>query len=219
MNKTLDSFTTLLPMLTRIFLLENDSESHMVDLEKIQTAVDNHQNSFTSLQKNLAEAKTEWVLTGGIGGDINELESIPGYSEISGRRSYEDTVDSLNRLAQHLNGLRSGTRLQYDLTKAGIKRQSSKVGKGKATNTEEQTRVEDGQAFLQAAADMFGDLVEELGPPLKALSVSFCDTIDYVACSPSFPSVCLYANHQKTSNCLPSVSKATPKCHRRHTTT
>ncbi|KAF8973312.1 hypothetical protein BDZ97DRAFT_1780768 [Flammula alnicola] len=174
MTKTLDSFSTLLPMLTRIFLLENDSESHVINLEKTQAAVENHQNSFTNLQKNLREAKSEWALTGGLG-----------------RRSYEDTVDCLNRLAQHLNGLRSGTRLQYELTKAGIKRQSGKLGKGKATDSNENKGVEDGETLLRAAAAMFGDLVDELGPPLKALSSASTFTLNRLL------DVCLESQKEK----------------------
>lgn len=173
MIKTLDSFSTLLPKLTGIFLLENDNESHVVNLEKIQIAVENHQNSFTNLQKNLREAKSEWTLTGGLGYDEDEVPAIfPSNSQVSGRRAYEDTVDCLNRLAQHLNGLRSSTRLQYDLSKAGVKSQSNKPGKAKANNPSEDSNLEDGEALLRAAADMFGDLVEELGPPMRALSVS-----------------------------------------------
>jgi len=144
-------------------MLENDASSHILDMEKIQRAVENHQNSFTTLQRNLREAKSEWALTRATGEDSEEPGVVDGYPQLSGRRSYEDAVDSLNRLAQHLNGLRSGTRLQYELTKAGIKR------KGKAVDSDETQGVE---VLLRAAAAMFGDLVDELGPPLKALSVS-----------------------------------------------
>ena len=151
-------------MLTRSFMLENDASSHIFDMEKIQQAVQNHQNSFTTLQKNLREAKTEWALTRATREDCEEPGIVNGYSQLSGRRSYEDAVDSLNRLAQHLNGLRSGTRLQYELTKTGIKH------KGKAVDSDETQGVE---ALLRVATAMFGDLVDELGPPLKALSVSF----------------------------------------------
>jgi hypothetical protein len=163
MTQTLESFSTILPMLTRSFILENDASSHIIDMEKIQQAVENHQNSFTTLQKNLREAKSEWALTRATGEDSEEPGIVNGYSQLSGRRSYEDAVDSLNRLAQHLNGLRSGTRLQYELTKTGIKR------KGRVVDSDETQGVE---GLLRAAATIFGDLVDELGPPLKALSVS-----------------------------------------------
>lgn len=154
-------------MLTRIFLLEHDSGSHITDMEKIQRAVENHQNSFTRLQKNLTEAKSEWAFTRAAM-ETSYPFGISG-GNLSGRESYEAAVDCLNRLAQHLNGLRSGTRLQYDLTMAGVKdhpRQSQA-----AENDGDQVSDDDGPALLQAAAAMFGDLVEELGSPLRALSV------------------------------------------------
>jgi hypothetical protein len=184
MTKTLDSFSTLLRMLTNTFLLEEPL--HQPSHEKLQDAIENHQSSFTSLKKNLAEAYSEWFY-GGPNGDRQD----------SSGRAYEDAVDSLNRLAQHLNGLRSGTKLQYDLTKAHadgkvvLKNRLARHNKGVDTATgnasapgsngkckaavnddqksKQQEQEED--ALLQAAALMFGDLVEDLGPPMKALSV------------------------------------------------
>lgn len=147
-------------MLTRTFLLEGEVHKKH-HLEKMQQAVENHQSSFTSLKKSLSEARTEWINRGGTSG------------ENTGKRAYGDAVDSLNRLGQHLNGLRSGTRLQYDLTKAGV----VKVKSGKKTNIpvplDLSMEDEEEKAMLKAAAVMFGDLVDDLGPPLKALSVSF----------------------------------------------
>ncbi|KAK0213314.1 hypothetical protein DFS33DRAFT_1249187 [Desarmillaria ectypa] len=158
MTKTLDSFSTLLDMLTNTFLLEESP--HHPSQEKIQRAVENHQNSFTSLKKNLKEAKSEWLFSGQ--GDQR-------------RKAYEDAVDCLNRLAQHLNGLRSGTRLQYDLIKAGVVKRTRhhgrRNGNGKSRMLDSDGAEDDEEtAMLKAAAVMFGDLVGELGPPLKALS-------------------------------------------------
>ncbi|KAJ7678692.1 Fusaric acid resistance protein-like-domain-containing protein [Mycena rosella] len=159
MTKTLDAFSTLLGLLTNAFLLEEGLQqpSH----ERLMNAVANHQSSFTSLKKNLKEAQSEWV--GGSGG-------------ISGGglgKAYEDAVDSMNRLAQHLNGLRGGTRLQYDLTKAGVLGQSKKDGNGKQKADDASSAEDDEETvMLKAAAEMFGDLVDDLGPPLKALSTT-----------------------------------------------
>ncbi|KAJ6594590.1 Fusaric acid resistance protein-like-domain-containing protein [Mycena capillaripes] len=160
MTKTLDSFSTLLSLLTNAFLLEEGLQqpSH----ERLMKAVANHQSSFTSLKKNLKEAQSEWVKgSGGVpGGGLGH--------------AYEDAVDSMNRLAQHLNGLRGGTRLQYDLTKAGVVGQSKADGNGKKRAERVSVVVEDDEetAMLKAAAEMFGDLVDDLGPPLKALSTT-----------------------------------------------
>jgi hypothetical protein len=167
MSKTLDSFSTVLSMLTNTFLLEGGvhKKNH---LEKMQRAVENHQSSFTSLKKNLSEARTEWFYRGGDSGVTGENK---------GKRAYEDAVDSLNRLGQHLNGLRSGTRLQYDLTKAGVvkgRTMKHKKNSGKPVELDVDISLEDDEetAMLKAAGAMFGDLVDDLGPPLKALSVN-----------------------------------------------
>ena len=170
MTKTLDSFSTLLGMITSIFLLEEPirKPSH----EKMQRAVENHQSSFTSLKKSLAEARSEWF------GILGERERVLS------KQAYGDAVDSLTRLAQHLNGLRSGTRLQYELSKAqrdgklvlrrGVEEGPEGPGpKGKNIPRYSFASQADDleEALLYTAADMFGDLVDDVGPPLKALSV------------------------------------------------
>ncbi|KAI0267057.1 hypothetical protein BC834DRAFT_872327 [Gloeopeniophorella convolvens] len=158
MVKTLDSYSTLLSMLTSTFLLEDSY--YQPSQEKISKAISDHQATFVGLKKNLAEARSEW-LCGGPSGRSTKREGDP----------YEDAVDSLTRLAQHLNGLRSGTSLQYDLARAHQKgrfasRNEHAKGKGAAQGPEDTEE----DIMLRAAAAMFGDLVEELGSPLRALS-------------------------------------------------
>ena len=164
-HKTLDSFSTLLSTLVCSFLLE---EPPTKSREKLHQAVQNHQTSFKSLKSNLSDAKTEISTT---------------FDTLS--KAYEDTVDSMNRLAQHLNGLRSGSNFQYDITKKYQTLQGrgraepppapvpmvAQVHKGKAPAAS----TEDESQLLDAAADIFGDIVGELGPPLKALS-TICTT-------------------------------------------
>lgn len=162
MRKTLDSFSTLLSTLVCSFLLE---EPPTKSREKLHKAVQNHQTSFTSLKSNLSDAKTEMTSS------RTSSANLP--------RAYEDAVDSMNRLAQHLNGLRSGSKFQYDITKRyhtfrGTGPASiavpivTQIDKGKTplapTGPEEETQL------LNTAVDIFGDIVGELGPPLKALS-------------------------------------------------
>lgn len=179
MTKTLDSFSTLLRTLVGSFLLEEPL--HQLSQEKLQKAVENHQASFTSLRKNLDEARREMLSEKGKLGQTN-LGS-----------AYEDAVDSMTRLAQHLNGLRSGSRLQYDLAKAHrdgklvLKKMKANVkkndghlrdSKGKMidVSVEEVIReTDEATEMLKAAANMFGELIEELGPPLKKLSTT-CTT-------------------------------------------
>ena len=178
MTKTLDSFSTLLRMITSTFLLEEPirKPSH----EKMQRAVENHQSSFTSLKKSLAEARSEWL------GVLGEGE------QVLSKQAYGDAVDSLTRLAQHLNGLRSGTRLQYELSKAQrdgklVLRRASEDAhegpglKGKTRYSLASHPDDLEEALLCAAAEMFGDLVDDVGPPLKALSVRvpFCACVSF----------------------------------------
>jgi hypothetical protein len=171
MIRTLDSFSTLLQILTNTFLLEEPL--HQPSHEKLQKAVDNHQSSFTSLKKNLVEAHSEWFYGG-----------PTGPNRKSAGAAYQDAVDCLNRLAQHLNGLRGGTRLQYELIKARSDRQQlrrtqgegrtperDRKGKTPDHNREASPEIDDDHLLNQAAA-MFDDFVDDLGPPLKALSVS-----------------------------------------------
>ena len=103
----------------------------------------------------------------------------------------------MNRLAQHLNSLRSGTRLQHGLTQAtrhgkvalalrrSVKQEvplfSRQLGreictamKGKTVKTDPDPDPDIGDAeaaTLQAAGVMFGEFVDDMGPPLDALSV------------------------------------------------
>ncbi|KAI9437537.1 Fusaric acid resistance protein-like-domain-containing protein [Lactarius indigo] len=168
MVKTLDSFSTLLSLLTGTFLL--DDEFFQPSQEKISKAVADHQAAFTGLKKNLDEARSERLCGG------PTTRSSRGSGD-----PYEDAVDSLTRLAQHLNGLRSGTTLQYDLAKAhrdgkvAIRRRPS-YGKAFANVLETKGKAaSDGrddaeEVMLRAAAAMFGDLVGELESPLRALS-------------------------------------------------
>jgi hypothetical protein len=176
MIKTLDSFSTLLSLLTSTFLLED--ESYQPSQEKISKAVAAHQATFTGLKKNLAEAQSERLCGGPSAGSSGD--------------PYEDAVDSLTRLAQHLNGLRSGTSLQYDLvkahrdTKVAIRRHSAHGGGGGGGGTFKnvlETELVKGKAssdglgntesvMVRTASAMFGDLVGELDSPLRALSVS-----------------------------------------------
>ena len=165
MHKTLDSFSTLLSTLVCSFLLE---EPPTKSRDKLQRAVQNHQKSFTSLKGNLSDAKTEITPNSAAPFDL--------------AKAYEDAVDSMNRLAQHLNGLRSGSKFQYDITKkhhtlhgnSGTVLEPTDVpvvaqcSKGKTPASP--TRAEEETQLLDAAVDIFGDIVGELSPPLKALS-------------------------------------------------
>ncbi|KAF8504112.1 Fusaric acid resistance protein-like-domain-containing protein [Gautieria morchelliformis] len=183
MITALDSFATLLQMLTRTFLLDPDFHPKQ---SKLLRAVDAHQKSFTSLKRHLTEAHSEWLCS--------------PRPLVATSAAYDDAVDCLNRLAQHLGGLRSGTRLQADLTRAhrdgklvlqrGVGNTKLFVPAGSKvkdwtpgtwnsrTPTKGKIAVdEDDEAMLSAAASMFGDLVDDLGPPMIALANTCTTTL------------------------------------------
>ncbi|PCH35986.1 hypothetical protein WOLCODRAFT_140156 [Wolfiporia cocos MD-104 SS10] len=186
MTRTLQSFSTLMEMLTATFLLTEPR--HHLRGETLQRAAQSHQASFTSLKKHFDEAQSEWMF----GGPSKSRSSKPEEIRRSSGQAYEDAIDSLNRLGQHLNGLRSGTTLQTELIRAErdgklvLERRSAKSRRRSyapkplsAKNTEDGQAEEDDEetAILNAAAAMFGDLIEDLGPPLKALSTTCTTTL------------------------------------------
>jgi hypothetical protein len=148
-------------MLTNTFLLE---DSQLARRNTLLRAVEAHQKSFTSLKKVLSEARVEWC-----------DPRIQRTAEV-----YDEAVIGLNRLAQHFGGLRSGTKLQFELIqsrrKARGKSRSGPNGKGTETGGKKarDTSIEgkdDEEALLKAAEAMFGSLVDDVGSPMKALSV------------------------------------------------
>ncbi|KAL4253307.1 Intracellular Vesicle Transport-Associated [Abortiporus biennis] len=235
MVKTLDSFSTLLTLMTKTFLLE---EKQRGQGKKVEEAVKSHQESFTALKKNLGEAKGEGIFGNGApsnkeppvsfmaagghyyhpitptsssehplpngtssdGGDNGwgEDEEGQGKTRNTSVQAYTDAIDSLNRLGQHLNGLRSGTSLQMELVQAEkegrlvLKNHKDKgkqktqpghgsMSQGESSNTFGSTsgdvEGDDDTLLLQAAADMFGELVDDVGPPLKSLSTTCSTTL------------------------------------------
>lgn len=167
-----------------MFLLEEPI--HKPSHEKMQKVVESHQATFTGLKKAFTEARSERFMI------LDDSKSTLS------KQAYEDAVDSLTRLAQHLNALRSGTRLQDDLTKAQsagrlvLRRrhdEGSSLIEGRRASGLEGDDAE--EALLQAAADMFGDLMDHIGPPLKELSVSY----------PRFGDVLMLTSHSLPARC------------------
>ncbi|KAG8758649.1 hypothetical protein FRC14_007704 [Serendipita sp. 396] len=182
MITSLESYATLLDMLTSSFLLDPRSKGRA----QLIRAVEAHQAGFTSLKRNLDEARSEWVPNPPDPPTGKRGLKYEGFSEL-----YGEAVDSLNRLAQHLAGLRTGTRLQRELTLAyGRKRIHQKLKKeaskrsGDATGASEDdpifTNLRDGDeeaAALAAATAVFGSIVDDVGPPMVALTEACTETL------------------------------------------
>lgn len=176
MTKTLDSFSTLLTTITQTFLLEEPIRQP--SQEKLKKAIDGHQASFTALKKHLVEAQSERWFGG------------PGKSPIATSRqnlgqAYDNAVDSLNRLGQHLNGLRSGTTLQFELIQANkegkltLKNRTIRPSSSLTAGLSAGSIRDKGLPFsptdedlLQAAAEVFENLLSDLDSPIKSLAVS-----------------------------------------------
>lgn len=98
LEATLSSYQVLLKLLTKTFLLDDDLPEFKAN-KKLQTAIDSHRASFTSLQKSLSDARLEVMWNRQIRGRVGE---------------YEDIVKSMQRLAQHVAGLRSSCGIQFE---------------------------------------------------------------------------------------------------------
>ncbi|WVW85494.1 hypothetical protein I302_107532 [Kwoniella bestiolae CBS 10118] len=101
-SRSLNSFSTLLDLLTSTFLLEK--QVIRGNRASLKDAIKSHSAGFKALKVTLAEAKQERVLD----------------SRIRGRKLhlYDAAIASLARLAQHLSSLRGSTRLQESLIRA-----------------------------------------------------------------------------------------------------
>ncbi|KAI8074104.1 Fusaric acid resistance protein-like-domain-containing protein [Gongronella butleri] len=97
LDKTLQSYQVLLKLLTKTFLLDDDLPEFTAN-QSLQSAIESHRGSFTSLQKSLQEAKLESLWNAQIRGCADEYDTI---------------VKSMQRLSQHVGGLRSSCGVQF----------------------------------------------------------------------------------------------------------
>ncbi|EGG02122.1 uncharacterized protein MELLADRAFT_91665 [Melampsora larici-populina 98AG31] len=148
-DKTLDSFSTLLGMLTKTFLLD---ESIYTDQESLMESIDRHHASFTSLKSSLDAASYEFFEP-----RIQKSQA-----------SYQELVASMNRLAQHLTGLRSGCGLQYELMEAARHQPHA----NRDTDTQSLLSNISNQEPLGPVKEVFTAFCETVGPSLKTLMAS-----------------------------------------------
>ncbi|KAI8973011.1 Fusaric acid resistance protein-like-domain-containing protein [Pilobolus umbonatus] len=99
LDETLGSYRVLLKLLTKTFLLDDDLPEFKAN-RTLQTAIQAHQSSFTALQKSLAEAKLETFWN----------------TNMRGKHAlYDSVIKSMQRLAQHMGGLRSSCGIQFEI--------------------------------------------------------------------------------------------------------
>ncbi|KAK0522946.1 hypothetical protein OC842_006314 [Tilletia horrida] len=171
--RNLSGFSTLLKVLTKTFLLDDPSQFHY-NSERIKRAIDNHHASFISLRKNLQEARMEAALDARV-------------RHVSDR--YIRVVDSMNRLAQHLTGLRSSCGLQHqimvdrqqnEMASSYTNGQGAQVGDdpfanprkshGEQIGSQRERKI--GSETLQAHASSFEHFASNIGPHMRSLVVS-----------------------------------------------
>ncbi|PLW46714.1 hypothetical protein PCASD_03661 [Puccinia coronata f. sp. avenae] len=148
-NNTLDSFATLVGMLTKTFLLD---ETIYTDQERLKHAIDRHHLSFTSLKGSLDAAVYEFF-------EPRIQRSQDHYREL---------VASMNRLAQHLTGLRSGCSLQYEMlgpVHAKANRSSPLDSKSGSPHLAPDHESSD----LRSIENVFMGFCDAIGPSLKTL--------------------------------------------------
>lgn len=97
-DASLSSTKVLLKLLTKTFLLDADLPEFAANTT-LETALKSHRTSFTSLKPALKEAKLEFY-------NLAMKKHVEGYHKI---------VESLERLAQHVGGLKSSCGLQVEV--------------------------------------------------------------------------------------------------------
>lgn len=97
-DSSLSSTRILLKLLTKTFLLDADLPEFTAN-KTLETALKTHRTSFTSLEAALKEAKLEFY-------NLEMKQHADGYHKI---------VKSMERLAQHIGGLKSSCGLQVEV--------------------------------------------------------------------------------------------------------
>ncbi|KAG2203276.1 hypothetical protein INT47_000196 [Mucor saturninus] len=137
-DATLASYRVLLKLLTKTFLLDDDLPEFKAN-RTLQTAIQSHQASFTALQKSLKEAKLETVWN----------------SEVRGRaEEYDEVIKSMQRLAQHMGGLRSSCGIQFEIMGSEATKQYKETTRKKRTKKQLSKLSE--SPLVHASAVLFG---------------------------------------------------------------
>ncbi|CAG8472731.1 1666_t:CDS:2 [Paraglomus occultum] len=159
-EQTLDGFCLLLKLLTKAFLIDNVNYTD----ESVQRAITSHRATFTSLITSLAQARLEIHNRG--------MQRRFGL--------YEEAVQVLQRLAQHLSSLRSCCGIELEM----IKDMGNHDPKPTVPLTPTRTsgvRFEDGNMHRRPTApteeeEEYGDItillefIQCVGPHLKSLA-------------------------------------------------
>lgn len=106
-DSSLSSTRVLLKLLTKTFLLDSDLPEFTAN-KTLETAIKSHRTSFTALKPALKQAKLEFY-------NLELQLHANGYDKI---------VESIERLAQHVGGLRSSCGLQVEVMQQSGRKQN-----------------------------------------------------------------------------------------------
>ncbi|KAF8422669.1 Fusaric acid resistance protein-like-domain-containing protein [Tirmania nivea] len=198
MVKSTDSFSTLLSIITKSFLTGSED---MLSLSTYLEACKGHRLVFTSMSKQLMEAKYEHYVKG------TEKQY----------RLESKLVDCMQKLAQHIGGLQSASKSQMKLLREQpdvftpyppIPTPYSGVGSGPSTifsppnfhqfpmfasNTAPTPSMESANNDFMTASfheqpetpvGIFEQFIYHLGPPMKSLVITLQDMLDNLSSSP-----------------------------------
>lgn len=158
-TSSLTSFKTLLSLLSATFLLDPSSESQT----SLERAVEAHADAFIKLKSDLAEAKHESLF------DQRIAEAQ--------RERLTAVIDSLTRLAQHLNGLRGGidlqTRLLDEADESDADSNPAVQAQGNSSADEVNEMSETFLQYKEAVGDSLRDLVHACCESLLSLQGVF----------------------------------------------
>ncbi|KAI9497668.1 Fusaric acid resistance protein-like-domain-containing protein [Zychaea mexicana] len=133
-DATLMSIRILLKLLTKTFIMDADLPEFTAN-KQLEDAIKSHRSSFVALQNSLKEAKLEFY-------------SMEMWCHADG---YDKTVTSLQRLAQHISGLRSSCGLQFEaMQEIKTEQQTvSKSGPGESRQQQQQQQPQQRQQTQQ----------------------------------------------------------------------
>lgn len=163
----------------------------------LKSAFGTHSASFNSLKSSLEAAKLELF-------DLRISSSI---------EVYDDLVSSMNRLAQHLTGLRSGCTLQNRLQQAYRDGSLSDPTKDELP-VDENVPMNATQKRLRESARTFRAFERSVGSSLRRLTVrchDFAEAIQFY----SIPTDRVPGHLPRASHVLPQASQAGFRHHRR----
>ncbi|PKY38564.1 hypothetical protein RhiirA4_336561 [Rhizophagus irregularis] len=160
-GKTLGSFRLLLKLLTKSFLIDDVNYTD----ESVQSAIKSYQATFTTLKECLKQASYEI--------HNRNMQRQLGL--------YKETINSLQRLAQYLGGLRSCCGLQWEI----MKDDKTKYGSGSTTLNEsfdglgvEVDDDDEDEEFVDLGNLL--EIIRFVGPSMKSLAYTCKQTISHL---------------------------------------